>query len=276
MSLQLQRDFGESPNPITFGKLIKIKINKIVTAINFILNNKLSFSWDETHFGKMGSWYINRTFFFDVHPPLGKMLIGMSGYLTGYDGKYPFDKPGDKYGETNYLGMRLFCTLLGATIVPLAFLIVWDLTNSLRASSLAGIFVLFDGGILTLNRYILLDPLLLCFMMCSTWGMTRIGTCKDREFTRAWWGWMIFTGISLACVMAVKFVGLFVVILVGLYTIYELWRELGDMTKSFIDVVKQLFARALCLIVLPSLCYILFFYIHLQVLRKRYNIIFLI
>lgn len=67
------------------------------------------FSWDETHFGKMGSWYINRTFFFDVHPPLGKMLIGLSGLLTGYNGSYPFEKPGDKYNGTRYEGMRIVC-----------------------------------------------------------------------------------------------------------------------------------------------------------------------
>jgi dolichyl-phosphate-mannose--protein O-mannosyl transferase len=63
--------------------------------------------WDETHFGKMGSWYINRTFFFDVHPPLGKMIIGAVGYLTGYNGTFPFEKPGDLYHDHNYLGMRI-------------------------------------------------------------------------------------------------------------------------------------------------------------------------
>lgn len=35
------------------------------------------------------------------------MLIGLSGYLTGYDGTFPFEKPGDKYENTNYIGMRI-------------------------------------------------------------------------------------------------------------------------------------------------------------------------
>jgi len=34
------------------------------------------------------------------------MLIGLSGYLTGYNGTFAFEKPGDKYNETRYQGMR--------------------------------------------------------------------------------------------------------------------------------------------------------------------------
>lgn len=35
------------------------------------------------------------------------MLIALSGVLTGYNGTYPFEKPGDKYNGTNYQGMRI-------------------------------------------------------------------------------------------------------------------------------------------------------------------------
>uniref|UniRef100_A0ACB8G6L5 Uncharacterized protein n=1 Tax=Sphaerodactylus townsendi TaxID=933632 RepID=A0ACB8G6L5_9SAUR len=83
----------------------------LVTLLSFVtrfyrLQEPPHVCWDETHFGKMGSYYINRTFFFDVHPPLGKMLIGLAGYLSGYNGTFPFQKPGDKYEEHNYIGMR--------------------------------------------------------------------------------------------------------------------------------------------------------------------------
>ena len=64
-------------------------------------------SWDETHFGKHASYYLNGSFFFDVHPPLGKLLIAAAGYVSGYNGTFAFDKPGDKYEDHSYYGMRL-------------------------------------------------------------------------------------------------------------------------------------------------------------------------
>lgn len=35
-----------------------------------------------------------------------QMLIALSGVMTGYNGSFPFEKPGDKYNDVNYVGMR--------------------------------------------------------------------------------------------------------------------------------------------------------------------------
>ncbi|XP_042883958.1 protein O-mannosyl-transferase 2-like isoform X2 [Penaeus japonicus] len=227
--------------------------------------------WDETHFGKFGSWYINRTFFFDVHPPLGKMMIGAFGYLTGYDGMFPFVKPGDSYEGVNYLGMRVCCTALGACLVPFAFIIVWEMTKSLPAATLGSSLILFDIGLLTLNQYILLDPILLFFIMGSVMGMMKFLNQRDRPFSMGWWGWLVFTGVMLSGSVSVKFVGLFVVLYVGLHTIKELWDLYGDLNNSLLYVGKHFTARALGLIALPIVLYCVYFYIHLTILCKSGN-----
>lgn len=35
-----------------------------------------------------------------------QMLIGLAGYLSGYDGTFLFQKPGDNYEHHSYMGMR--------------------------------------------------------------------------------------------------------------------------------------------------------------------------
>ncbi|XP_045537756.1 protein O-mannosyl-transferase 2 [Papilio machaon] len=230
--------------------------------------------WDETHFGKMASWYINRTFFFDVHPPLGKMLIALSGKLSGYDGKYPFEKPGDKYNGTRYEGMRIFCTTLGALTVPITFLSIWEMTQSLEATSIGTILLLCDVGYLTLNRYILLDPILLFFMSCAIYGAFKVRTLTDTglpPYSTRMLSWQLFLGWSLACTMSVKFVGLFLVLFVGLRTIADLWNILGDLTKPVMLTLKHLIGRTFTLILWPIILYVFFFWIHLTVLSKSGN-----
>ncbi|XP_042293681.1 protein O-mannosyl-transferase 2 isoform X3 [Sceloporus undulatus] len=135
--------------------------------------------WDETHFGKMGSYYINRTFFFDVHPPFGKMLIGLAGYLSGYDGTFPFQKPGDKYEHHNYIGMRGFCAFLGSCLIPFCYLTVWELSKSLQAAMLTAAFLIFDTGFITLSQYILLDPILMFFLMGAVFSMVKYNSCAN-------------------------------------------------------------------------------------------------
>ncbi|XP_011534979.1 protein O-mannosyl-transferase 2 isoform X7 [Homo sapiens] len=132
----------------------------LVTLLSFAtrfhrLDEPPHICWDETHFGKMGSYYINRTFFFDVHPPLGKMLIGLAGYLSGYDGTFLFQKPGDKYEHHSYMGMRGFCAFLGSWLVPFAYLTVLDLSKSLSAALLTAALLTFDlayGSVITVKN----------------------------------------------------------------------------------------------------------------------------
>uniref|UniRef100_A0A669CN42 Protein O-mannosyl-transferase 2 n=1 Tax=Oreochromis niloticus TaxID=8128 RepID=A0A669CN42_ORENI len=164
--------------------------------------------WDETHFGKMGSYYINRTFFFDVHPPLGKMLIGLAGYMSGYNGTFPFIKPGDKYENQNYWGMRGFCAVLGSFLPIFAYLIVLELSNSCTAAIIAATLLIFDTGCITISQYILLDPILMFFIMAAVLSMVKFNQQRYRSFTASWWFWLVLTGINLAGALGVKFVGL--------------------------------------------------------------------
>ncbi|XP_053553342.1 protein O-mannosyl-transferase 2 [Bombina bombina] len=224
--------------------------------------------WDETHFGKMGSYYINRTFFFDVHPPLGKMLIGLAGYMSGYNGSFSFLKPGQSYETHNYLGMRGLCAFMGSWLPPFAFLIVLELSKSLPAALLTAALIILDTGCITLSQYILLDPILMFFIMGAVLCMVKFQSCAKKPFSSSWWLWLSLTGVNLAGALGVKFVGLFVVIMVGLNTAQDLWQLLGELSLTMDVVLRHLVSRILCLILLPLILYSIIFAAHFTALNK--------
>ncbi|KAB5595729.1 Dolichyl-phosphate-mannose-protein mannosyltransferase [Ceratobasidium theobromae] len=223
--------------------------------------------WDEAHFGKFGSHYLKREFYFDVHPPLGKMLVGLAGLLSGYDGSFEF-KSGEKYPDSvPYITMRVMLALFGVAMVPLAWFTAKELRFTNRACHLVTIMTLCDLAWLCISRFILLDSMLLFFTFTTVFCLTKFVNQQYQSFSFDWWLWLAATGWSIGCVCSVKWVGFFATALVGAYTMEDLWDKFGDLRMPVRIYIKHWIARGLCLIVLPIVIYMASFKIHFLVLN---------
>ncbi|KAF7375276.1 Glycosyltransferase family 39 protein [Mycena sanguinolenta] len=224
--------------------------------------------WDEAHFGKFATHYIKREFYFDVHPPLGKMLVALAGWLAGYDGSFEF-KSGEQYPEdVPYTAMRMILATFGVSMVPLGWYTAIELGMSRWACHLVAMMVLFDVGWLCISRFILLDSMLLFFVVFTVFCLTKFHNQKSRPFSIGWWSWLTLMGLGIGCVTSVKMVGMFVTALVGLYTVEDLWEKFGDLKMTAREQVQHWVARVACLIVLPILVFIACFKIHFIILNE--------
>jgi dolichyl-phosphate-mannose-protein mannosyltransferase len=221
-----------------------------------------------TSFGKFGSHYLKREFYFDVHPPAGKLLVGLSGYLAGYNGSFEF-KSGETYpAGVDYTFMRQFNAFWGAACVPLAYWTAKELKLSRPAVWFVALMVLCENSYTTISRFILLDSMLLFGTVATTLCWAKFHSQRNRSFEPEWFLWLFMTGLSIGFVTSVKLVGLFVTALVGIYTIEDLWRKFGDTKMPLVELGAHFVARAVGLIVVPFLVYLLSFAIHFAVLTN--------
>ncbi|KAJ2006925.1 Dolichyl-phosphate-mannose--protein mannosyltransferase 4 [Coemansia thaxteri] len=227
--------------------------------------------FDEVHFGKFASFYLRREYYFDVHPPLAKMLIALGGWLVGYDGHFLFDKIGMDYlaNAVPYMMLRGWVALFGFALPPLVYMIMAESGYSVIASLLAALLVTFDNALVTQGRLILLDNIMIFFMLASVYSYVKFYKQRYRPFGLQWWTWLLSTGTMLGCVVSCKLVGLFTIALVGAAVIFDLRRILDIRRGTTIAQFNQHFvARAFALIVVPVALYLSFFYIHFAVLTR--------
>ncbi|KAF8584112.1 glycosyltransferase family 39 protein [Ramaria rubella] len=273
---RIVRGLRRNPPPTNLTEFVQQNLEHITPAIYTLLSCWTRFYeigkaatvvWDEAHFGKFGSYYLRREFYFDVHPPLGKMLVGLAGALAGYNGHFEF-KSGAEYGDSvPFVAMRIMLALFGVGMVPLAWYTAVELGLTWRACHIVALMVLLDVAWLCISRFILLDSMLLFFTFSTVFCMTKFHNQQYQSFSIDWWLWLWLTGLSIGCVTSVKWVGLFVTLLVGAYTIEDLWDKFGDLKMPVRTYMKHWIARGVCLILLPLLVYMASFKIHFLILN---------
>lgn len=225
--------------------------------------------FDEVHFGGFARKYIKQTFFMDVHPPLAKLLITLAALVGRFDGDFDFKDIGKDYLAPGvpYVTMRTLPALMGVGVIPIAYLTLRALGCSRSTCSLGAILVTFENALATQSRLILLDSPLVLFTAATTLVWVKFSN-ERRVFGRRWWIYLGLTGLGLGAVVSCKWVGLFTIATIGLCTISQLWVLLGDLSVPPRVWMRHLFARALCLIVLPMAFYMAMFQIHFLVLNR--------
>eukprot|EP00965_Chrysotila_dentata_P118659 3922932-Pleurochrysis_carterae.AAC.1 len=67
--------------------------------------------------------YTERAYFFDVHPPLSKLLMLATALAFGYEGRAtcPYEKPEPFAANCDLVAQRLLPAICGALLVPLVY-----------------------------------------------------------------------------------------------------------------------------------------------------------
>lgn len=223
---------------------------------------------------QFASYYLQRTYFFDVHPPFGKLLFAFMGWLVGYDGHFLFENIGDSYitNRVPYIALRGMPATFGALTVSVVFLIMWESGYSLPACILSAGLLLLDNAHIGETRLILLDATLVLSMALSVLCYIRFYKLRHDPFGRKWWKWLLLTGVSLSCVISTKYVGTFTFITIGIAVLIDLWNLL-DINRhggalSMVRWGQHFLARLFALIIVPFFFYLFWFQVHFAVLTR--------
>lgn len=173
------------------------------------------------------------------------------------------------YENVPYVAMRMMPATLGIGVVPLSYLTLRALDCRATTALIAALLVTFENALITQSRLILLDSPLVFFTALTIFLWVGFSNeDKHQPFTKRWWKWLFLCGLSLGAVVSCKWVGLFTIATVGFATCCQLWVLLGDLRISASLFTKHFMARALCLILVPTIFYMTMFEIHFLLLEN--------
>lgn len=199
--------------------------------------------FDEVHFGKFISAYSTHQYYFDIHPPLGKLIIAGFSSLFGFEQGQAFKQIGEQANSHQLLVLRFLPALFGV-LLPLVFYgIIRVLGGSIWAAFLAGFLVVFDNAFLIESKFILVDSFLFFFGFLSLW----LALCAKKQ-ELFWKRLTIFAlaAVSAGLAVSIKWTGLSFVGIVGFIAIIDFfknisWKKFGELGLKILTLLGIVF-----------------------------------
>ena len=160
--------------------------------------------WDEIYFPVMARKFLEGTYQFDLHPPLGKFIIAVGIVIFG-------DTP---------IGWRVMPLLFGCAMIPLGAALGWYLMRERVAALLLAAFIAGETFLIAYSRIGIMDGILVFFTLATLLAALRV----ERR------GQVLWVAVLLGLAISVKWAVFMVVFPVG----YVLWRKglLRDFVAS--------------------------------------------
>ncbi len=201
--------------------------------------------FDEVHFGKFVSGYYTHEYYFDIHPPLGKLMIAGFAKIFNFKPEFSFAKIGDPFPDNKYMALRFLPSLAGSLLPIVIFLLALQLKFTPKAAFAAGVLVAVDNALLVQTRYILMDAFLLLF------GFSTLLAYFKKKYL-----WMAILG-GLA--ISIKWTGLTFLALPFFVEVFQMWKQ-GEF--------KKIFKLPLYFLLIPLAIYFSIFTLHFSLLNK--------
>ena len=192
--------------------------------------------FDEVHFGKFVGDYFTGKYYFDIHPPLGKLMIAGWAKLNGVNPVFDFEKIGEQIPAQTLFVLRFLPAFFGGLFVLAAAWLAWLISRSKKVALIAGILILLDNAFLIQSRFILVDIFMLTFE-ALTFGFFFLYQ-RQKTYRAKWFLYLILTGVFFGLTISIKWTGLATIGVIGVILIAKIFsKKLADYLNNSVPVI---------------------------------------